>query len=98
MAFAHRPRGERPPHRPRADATRADTAPTPRAAAAVMDVDWNVRRIPRDCMTDRRASNTTISGGGAGTTASLVVATISFALCFAAWGLVGGLAPVFASL
>src|SRR5262245_2181239 len=42
------------------------------------------------------------SGHAAGATGSptsaLVLATISFALSFAAWGLVGGLAPVFAGL
>jgi nitrate/nitrite transporter NarK len=37
------------------------------------------------------------SPSGPGTRA-LVLATISFALCFAAWGLVGGLASVFAGL
>jgi nitrate/nitrite transporter NarK len=31
-------------------------------------------------------------------TVPLVLATVSFALCFAAWGLIGGLASVFASL
>jgi nitrate/nitrite transporter NarK len=37
------------------------------------------------------------NGAGSSTTA-LVLATISFALSFAAWGLVGGLAPVFTAL
>ena len=31
-------------------------------------------------------------------TRPLVLATVSFALSFAAWGLIGGLAPVFAGL
>jgi NNP family nitrate/nitrite transporter-like MFS transporter len=44
----------------------------------------------------------TVSGAGrvpsAGAWRALTLATISFALSFAAWGLVGGLAPVFAGL
>jgi NNP family nitrate/nitrite transporter-like MFS transporter len=44
----------------------------------------------------------TVSGPGrapsAGAWRALTLATISFALSFAAWGLIGGLAPIFAGL
>src|SRR6187549_81411 len=47
-------------------------------------------------------SNDRVSGSGAvpgvAGRRALILATISFALSFAAWGLVGGLAPVFAGL
>src|SRR6187397_447617 len=38
------------------------------------------------------------NAGTASPARALVLATISFAVCFAAWGLVGGLASVFAGL
>src|SRR6187399_925154 len=38
------------------------------------------------------------AGAGASPTRALILATISFALSFAAWGLVGGLASVFTGL
>src|SRR5436190_23614744 len=51
----------------------------------------------RDTSLERRPSGADVPGAAAPTRA-LVLATISFALSFAAWGLVGGLAPVFAAL
>ena len=39
-----------------------------------------------------------VAGAEASPTRALILATISFALSFAAWGLVGGLASVFAAL
>ena len=39
-----------------------------------------------------------VAGSTGSPTSALVLATISFALSFAAWGLVGGLASVFTSL
>ena len=39
-----------------------------------------------------------VAGGAGSPTSALILATISFALSFAAWGLVGGLASVFAGL
>ena len=41
---------------------------------------------------------TSSAAAAAGTTRPLALATISFTLSFAAWGLIGGLAPVFAEL
>src|SRR6187402_2840050 len=38
------------------------------------------------------------AGAAAGSTRALVLATISFALSFAAWGLIGGLAAIFTAL
>src|SRR4249920_3241832 len=53
-----------------------------------------MRDTPRESMPSRGHA-----GGAAGSpTRALVLATISFALSFAAWGLVGGLASVFTSL
>jgi len=53
-------------------------------------------------MGDRSVEFASSGGHQAGAAASparaLVLATISFALAFAAWGLVGGLASVFTSL
>ena len=39
-----------------------------------------------------------VTGAAAASTRALILATVSFALSFAAWGLVGGLAPVFSGL
>jgi nitrate/nitrite transporter NarK len=54
-------------------------------------------------MVDHRESARSISGAGLATpapapTRPLALATVSFALSFAAWGLVGGLASIFTSL
>ena len=38
------------------------------------------------------------TGGSASPTRALVLATISFVVSFAAWGLIGALAPVFREL
>src|SRR5688572_3759605 len=47
---------------------------------------------------ERRPSEDRASGGSASPTRALVLATISFAVSFVAWGLVGGLASVFSGL
>jgi NNP family nitrate/nitrite transporter-like MFS transporter len=39
-----------------------------------------------------------VTGAAAASPRALILATVSFALSFAAWGLVGGLAPVFTGL
>ena len=47
---------------------------------------------------ENRSSGGRVGRGVASPTRALVLATISFALSFAAWGLVGGLASVFSGL
>ena len=52
-------------------------------------------------MSDRERSRSTPGGGlnpASSPTRALVLATVSFALSFAAWGLVGGLASIFTAL
>ena len=52
-----------------------------------------------DPVLDRRAASVSESGSRAASPGrALTLATISFAICFAAWGLIGGLASVFADL
>src|SRR5688572_2482442 len=52
----------------------------------------------RDRALESRPSGSHVGDAAASPTRALVLATISFAVCFAAWGLVGGLASVFAGL
>ena len=51
-----------------------------------------------DMSLERRPSGDRPAGGTASPTRALILATISFAVSFAAWGLVGGLASVFSGL
>jgi hypothetical protein len=52
----------------------------------------------RDTSLENIPSGDHVAGAAGSPTRSLVLATISFALSFAAWGLVGGLASVFSGL
>jgi NNP family nitrate/nitrite transporter-like MFS transporter len=52
----------------------------------------------RDTSLESRTTGNHVAGAAASPTRALVLATISFALSFAAWGLVGGLASVFTGL
>src|SRR6188508_2564158 len=52
----------------------------------------------RDRPLESRPPGSHVGDAAASPTRALVLATISFAICFAAWGLVGGLASVFAGL
>src|SRR6187397_1523172 len=52
----------------------------------------------RDRSLESRTTGNHVAGAAASPTRALVLATISFALSFAAWGLVGGLASVFTGL
>src|SRR5215213_6053513 len=47
---------------------------------------------------ERRPAEDHATGGTASATGALVLATISFGISFAAWGLVGGLASTFSGL
>jgi hypothetical protein len=52
----------------------------------------------RDRSLESIASGGHVAGAGASPTGAIILATASFALSFACWGLVGGLASVFTGL
>ena len=52
----------------------------------------------RDTSLESMPSGGRVAGADGSPTRALILATISFALSFAAWGLVGGLASVFTGL
>ena len=52
----------------------------------------------RDMSLESRPSAGHVAGTAASPTRALVLATISFTLSFAAWGLIGGLASIFTGL